>query len=130
MPAWSKRGKDAHSMNAGTTDDILACFRLLLGREPNAEEWPGHSSRAGEPLAEVVRSFLASKECQARGLLSTERLDDIQIANVNGKAVAARANDMEVGQHVLGGNWHGRTAGGQRQDRERGRPGDARRSSP
>lgn len=88
-----------------TTEDIRACFRLLLGREPNPEEWPGHSSRVGEPLAAVVRSFLASKECQARGLLSKEGLDDIQIANVNGKAVAARANDRDIGRHVLSGDY-------------------------
>ena len=53
-----------------TEEDIVACFRLLLGRYPQMMEWPGHSRLAGEPLAEVVRSYLAASEFCARGLLA------------------------------------------------------------
>lgn len=28
---------------AATVEDIYYCFRLLLGRNPSASEWPGHS---------------------------------------------------------------------------------------
>jgi FkbM family methyltransferase len=36
---------------------------------PNREEWAGHSSRAGEPLVHVVRSYVNSEEFKARKLL-------------------------------------------------------------
>src|SRR5437763_1214106 len=65
-PNWTRR---AHT-SAATHEDIYYCFRLLLGRVPNAEEWPGHSSRAGEDLGNVVSSYLTSREFAARGLLN------------------------------------------------------------
>lgn len=86
-----------------TTDDIRACFRLLLGREPNPEEWPGHSSLAGSPLVDLVRSFLASRECQARGLLSGGGAEESAICFVNGLAVVVDPNDIDVGKQVLTG---------------------------
>lgn len=52
-----------------TPDDIRYCFRLLLGREPNEEEIPGHYSLAGAPLDSVVASYLQSLEFRNRGLL-------------------------------------------------------------
>src|SRR3954453_23722966 len=45
-----------------TVEDIWACFRLLLRREPSSTEWTGHSSRAGLPLDDVVTGFLTSLE--------------------------------------------------------------------
>ena len=53
-----------------TSEDIRACFRLILGREPSAEEWPGHSSHAGTPLEAVVHGYLTSLEFQRRNLLA------------------------------------------------------------
>ena len=53
---------DAPFDPVATVDDIRACFRLLLGRNPNPEEWRGHSSRAGEPLDGVVASYAGSLE--------------------------------------------------------------------
>lgn len=93
------------TMQIATADDIRACFRLLLGRNPNPEEWPGHSARAGEPLEGIVRSFLASRECQDRHLLDTPRAEDVSFASVNGKLVAARTSDIDVGKHVLSGSY-------------------------
>jgi len=87
-----------------TQDDIYNCFRLLLGRTPNAEEWPGHSARAGQPLAEVVRSFANSAECAERGLFAHEMDDsDIHFIDVYGRVVAARASDRDVGHDVVAG---------------------------
>jgi len=84
--------------------DIRYCFRLFLGREPNREEWPGHSSRAGQPLIDVVRSFANSKECSDRLLFARDFDDgDVEFADVFGKVVAARASDIDVGKHVLNG---------------------------
>jgi len=53
---------------AASETDIFHCFRLLLGRLPNKEEWPGHSMRAGEPLHQVVRSYVGSLEFARRRL--------------------------------------------------------------
>lgn len=85
-------------------DDIRYCFRLFLGRDPNPEEWPGHSSRTGQPLIDIVRSFANSKECSDRRIFPCEIDDgDIRFADIFGKVVAARAGDIDVGQHVLNG---------------------------
>lgn len=99
-------GDTADKENAviASQDDIRNCFRLLLGREPNEEEWPGHSARAGHPLMDVVRSFANSRECADRGLFALKLDDsDIQFVDVLGKVVAARASDIDVGCHVVGG---------------------------
>ena len=92
-----------------TAEDIRACFRLLLGREPNKEEWPGHSARAGEKLATVVRSFLHSKEFEERRLLQADDLQSYEFATVGGLKVAASPRDLDVGKHVLGGHYEPHT---------------------
>lgn len=85
-------------------EDIRSCFRLLLGREPNDEEWPGHSARAGQPLVDIVRSFANSKECADRGLFVQEIDDsDVRFVDVFGKLVAARTSDIDIGQAVIEG---------------------------
>ena len=56
-----------------TKEDIAFCFRLILGRDPNKEEWPGHSSFSGSKLDEVVRSYLNSLEFKSRELISYDR---------------------------------------------------------
>jgi hypothetical protein len=38
----SKYRVRAEHSKVATIDDIFYCFRLLLGRTPNPEEWPGH----------------------------------------------------------------------------------------
>jgi FkbM family methyltransferase len=86
-------------------DDVLACFRLLLGRNPNAEEWRGHSMRAGEPLASVVSSYLTSLEFERRGLLTPTGAEDIIAAEVQGFRIYSSADDAAVGKHVRGDNY-------------------------
>ena len=88
-----------------TAEDIRACFRLLLGREPNPEEWPGHSARASENLATVVRSFLNSKEFSERRLLQADDLANYEFATVDGLKIAASPTDLDVGKHVLSGQY-------------------------
>jgi hypothetical protein len=51
-------------------EDILNCFRLILGRFPDPGEWPGHSARAGEHLADAVKTYVNSLEFHNRGLLA------------------------------------------------------------
>jgi FkbM family methyltransferase len=96
-------GHSEDSMIA-TQDDIRHCFRLLLGRAPNAEEWPGYSARAGQPLADIVRSFANSAECAERGLFAHELDDsDVRFIDVFGKVVAAKASDIDVGRDIAAG---------------------------
>jgi FkbM family methyltransferase len=90
---------------AATEADILACFRLILGRMPNAEEWRGHSMRVGEPLAQVVSSYVTSLEFQRRGFLSRDAEDDIVAATVQGFLIYSSLNDGAVGKHVRNDNY-------------------------
>jgi FkbM family methyltransferase len=63
-----------------TEEDVRACFRLLLGRVPSDTEWPGHATRAGGPLDDLVRSFMTSLEFQNRRLTTqTDVLTRIEI---------------------------------------------------
>lgn len=95
----------AAPFDLATAEDIRACFRLLLGREPNPEEWPGHSARAGEKLATVVKSFLHSKEFEERRLLAADDLERYEFATVGGFKIAASPSDLDVGKHVLSGHY-------------------------
>ena len=85
---------------AATADDILACFRLLLGRLPNREEWRGHVSRAGEPLDIVVGSYVQSLEFSRRGLGAAGTLGAVETMRLPDFSIYYEANDAAVGQHV------------------------------
>ena len=65
-----KDAPEANFSTAATKADILACFRLLLGRLPQKSEEKGHFSRMGEDLSSVVRSYLNSEEFAGRHLLN------------------------------------------------------------
>src|ERR1051326_5056422 len=60
-----------------TSDDILACFRLLLGRYPGEAEWVDHSALAGSPLHELVAGYLNSLEFRQRGLIQLSKTMDL-----------------------------------------------------
>ena len=80
--------------------DIFYCFRLLLGRSPHAEEWRGHSARAGEPLGDVVASYVASLEFSRRGMLARDHMDRVSLAELPGFRIYAAEDDSAVGRHV------------------------------
>jgi hypothetical protein len=86
-----------------TYEDIFYCFRLLLGRNPNPEEWPGHSSRIGEELENVVSSYVTSREFAERGILKKTYQDHVQLAHFPGFSLFASIDDLAVGNHVLVG---------------------------
>lgn len=88
-----------------STADILACFRLLLGRYPNAEEWPAHAMRAGEPLQEVVAAYTRSPEFARRGLLAREMLGEIILSDLPGFKIFTALHDAAVGKHVRADNY-------------------------
>ncbi len=90
---------------AATADaaDIFYCFRLLLGRPPNPEEWRGHAMRAGEPLAGVVASYVNSLEFSRRALAGPSagpRSPDIELVTLSGFSIFVSPSDAAVGRHV------------------------------
>jgi FkbM family methyltransferase len=90
---------------AATHEDIFYCFRLLLGRGPNPEEWPGHSSRVGEDLENVVSSYVTSREFAERGLLNKTYRDQVELVRLPGFSLFASNDDLAVGHHVLSGTY-------------------------
>ena len=80
--------------------DILGCFRLILGRLPNREEWPGHAMQVGEPLEGVVASYVKSLEFSRRGLLEPSTLGRVELARLPGFSIYTQGEDMAVGRHV------------------------------
>ena len=90
---------------AATHADIYHCFRLLLGRNPHREEWPGHAGMAGSPLPAVVGSYLNSLEFSRRGLLLPVAPAQVGLATYPGFTIHADADDPAVGRHVLAGRY-------------------------
>lgn len=82
-------------------EDIYFCFRLILGRNPNKEEWAGHTDRAGEPLTNIVTTYIQSQEFANRQLLKRHAPTNIQLADYVGFSIYAAADDIAVGKHVL-----------------------------
>src|SRR5713101_6464315 len=87
-----------------TPEDIFYCFRLLLGRCPNPEEWPGHSSRVGEELENVVSSYVTSREFAERGLLTKTYRDEVELACLPRFSLFVSRDDLATGRHVLRGD--------------------------
>jgi FkbM family methyltransferase len=86
-------------------DDIFYCFRLLLGRNPNPEEWPGHSSRVGEDLENVVSSYVTSREFAERSLLNKTYRDQVELVRLPRFSLFASNDDLAVGRHIHGGSY-------------------------
>jgi FkbM family methyltransferase len=91
-------------LKTATAEDIFYCFRLLLGRNPNPEEWPGHSSRAGQDLENVVSSFVTSREFAARGLFNKTYRDQVELVQFPCFSIFAANDDLAIGHHVLSGH--------------------------
>lgn len=83
-----------------TEDDIYYCFRLLLGRAPSEQEWPGHSSRAGTELKELLPTYLNSLEFANRGLLRADATHLPELYMLEKFAIYARQSDYDVGAAV------------------------------
>ena len=100
----------AEHAKTATHEDIFYCFRLLLGRNPNPEEWPGHSSRVGEDLENVVSSYVTSREFAERGLLNKTYRDQVELVRLSRFSLFASKDDLAVGQHVHGGAYEPKIA--------------------
>jgi FkbM family methyltransferase len=86
-----------------TRQDILSCFRLLLGRDPDPEELLGHMARVGENLDGVVTSYLGSLEFANRDLLRARHDEDLMVSELEGFRIYASPTDVAVGKHVCAG---------------------------
>jgi len=97
--------QDLEHPKTATNEDIFFCFRLLLGRNPNPEEWPGHSSRAGEDLENVVAGYVTSREFAERGLLNKTYSDAVELVRLPNFSLFVSKDDLAVGQHVRAGSY-------------------------
>jgi FkbM family methyltransferase len=94
----------AEHLKTATHEDIFYCFRLLLGRCPNPEEWSGHSFRVGEDLENIVSSYVTSREFAERGLLQKTYRDQVELVRLSKFSLFASREDLAAGDHVLHGN--------------------------
>lgn len=90
-----------------TSEDIFHCFRLILGRAPNREEWPGHSSQVGKPLDPVVASYLNSLEFAQRQekLISKRKLTEVEHIRINNVDMIVNPQDLDVGIPLINGEY-------------------------
>ncbi len=89
-------------------EDIYYCFRLLLGRSPNKEEWKGHSGHAwNTALDDVVMSYVNSLEFSQRknNLLSKRWDEDLFLKQLDGFSIYVRESDAAVGRGVKTGSY-------------------------
>jgi FkbM family methyltransferase len=88
-----------------TAEDIFYCFRLLLGRSPNREEWGGHVAQAGGDLDAVVRSYVSSFEFSSRleALLGRRQADHVSLVMSTGFSIYVQDADPAVAHHVRSG---------------------------
>lgn len=103
LSQWSNYKSDwEHNyQNKATKEDIYFCFRLLLGRNPNEEEWTGHSGRQGILLKDIVKTYLNSQEFAKRDLLKREFPERIKKVDYDGFSMYAAEDDIAVGRQVL-----------------------------
>ena len=81
-----------------SVEDIYSCFRLLLGRNPHPEEWPGHSGLAGGDLGKIVASYLNSLEFRYRGLQSPPT--DYEAVQLDRFVLYISRSDLLIGQPI------------------------------
>jgi FkbM family methyltransferase len=79
-------------------EDIYACFRLLLGRNPSPEHWAGHSALAGGPLDKIVASYLNSLEFRRRGLLAPST--DFELVQLDRFMLYTSRSDLLIGEPI------------------------------
>jgi FkbM family methyltransferase len=109
-PLRAARGRDLSEpwkipQGPVTPEDVFYCFRLLLGRPPNREEWEGHVGQAPTELDALVRAYMSSLEFSRRAdTLLGRRLDDrLSLVSAKGFSIYVQEDDTSVGQHVKRG---------------------------
>ena len=89
-------------LRTATTTDIFYCFRLILGRSPNREEWNGHSAQAGSDLDTVTGTYLDSLECSQRAekRMKGRQDDSISLEALQDFSMYVQENDQAVGKVI------------------------------
>lgn len=90
---------------AATLNDIYFCFRLLLGRLPNTEEWKGHASHVGENLDSLVTLYADSLEFAQLGLVAKNHQAALSLVQKDGFQIYVAEDDAAVGYHVAHGSY-------------------------
>ena len=103
--AGARRADEAAAVEVATEDDIYYCFRLLLGRLPQAHEVLGHWALVGNPLAQVVAAYAGSHEFAQRALAAPSRAGQISLSQQDGFSVYVDEDDIAVGRHVATGGY-------------------------
>jgi len=93
--------------------DVRAAYRLLLGREPDADGWHNFGAMVGTvPTSDLVTAFMSSEEFRRttmhQAVLRRER-DDLQVVDIgDGLRLMVSANDLlnESLLHVAGYEAH------------------------
>jgi FkbM family methyltransferase len=88
-------------VQTATAEDIHACFRLILGRQPSPEEMSGHMGLVGSPLDGVVSSYLQSIEFQRRGLLVQS--DDVDLVELERFRIFVSRDDALIAPAIKTG---------------------------
>lgn len=83
-----------------TEEDIYYCFRLILGRRPHKEEWPGHSSRVGQRLRDVVATYVNSLKFANRGMFRPSSKDIVEL-QLHEFLIYVQAGDFGVGMQLM-----------------------------
>jgi FkbM family methyltransferase len=101
-PGFDLRAARTIPQGTATPEDIFYCFRLLLGRSPNLEEWEGHVANAGNDLDAVIRSYMGSLEFSRRAehLMSHRANDRVSLVSAKGFSIYVEDDDPAVGHHV------------------------------
>jgi FkbM family methyltransferase len=88
--------------SSATGEDIFFCFRLLLGRPPNHEEWGGHFAQRGTDLDALVRSYMTSFEFSRRAdtLLGARSDGRVSLARSKGFSIYVQEADATISEHV------------------------------
>jgi FkbM family methyltransferase len=85
-----------------TGEDIFFCFRLLLGRPPNHEEWGGHFAQRGSDIDALVRSYMTSYEFSTRAdtLLRNRSNERVALAKSKRFSIYVQEADVSISEHV------------------------------
>ena len=105
-PANSPHDRLNDAFDPVTTEaDIRACFRLLLGRNPNPEERAGHFAQAGAELGVVVKGYVNSHEFASRGFLNERHEASVEKVSGPGFDIFVQSDDLAVGHGVKAGSY-------------------------
>jgi len=90
---------------AATEADLLACYRLLLGREPDAEGLAHYAAELPSlSVEDLLRRFLNSTEFRSRPvvLATIGGADEtIEAVAVDGFEILVRAHDQDIGRAIV-----------------------------